>query len=207
MAKSLKEVKPRVDTWRNDVVQQLKKPGQLATGESSTAYIPVAKPRLVRAKTLQTVKPQEALRIQLAATKSKSIVLLLYCFGFQNILIIFLASSIVGKSTDNISGNAKVKVIKRQESNLTRRSLTKVREAIKQDRKPSKSSESEDDDRSTANSETSEVADLPNKQQLSHSTILLADVSISYCLLPKSRYLIFFFTFHKYLYIFEGSRG
>lgn len=92
------------------------------------------------------------------------------------------------KNTDNVSANVKVKVIKRQESNLTRRSLTKVREALKQERKPSKS-ESENDDRSSTNSELSAIADLPNLEQLSHSTILLADVSISTNLLFRIFFL------------------
>lgn len=89
-----------------------------------------------------------------------------------------------------------MKVVKRQESNLTRRSLTKLREATKQEQKTSKN-ESEDD-RSSTNSETSEVADLPNKQQMSHSTILLADVSILFtCFLPKRSFLYPVFNFYS----------
>lgn len=125
-----------------------------------------------------------------------------YCFKKSRLLfylfwyfLYFLASSIVGKSADNVSANVKVKVIKRQESNLTRRSLTKVREALKQERKPSKN-ESEDDDRSSTNSVLSEVADITNKQ-LSHSTILLADVSE---LVPFAENHSPYSIFHRFLY-------
>lgn len=103
------------------------------------------------------------------------------------------------KNTDNVSANVKINVMKRQESNLTRRSLTKVREALKQERKPSKS-ESESDDRISTNSEASVIADLPNKGQLSHSTILLADVSISSTLQARmlGSYPLFHFLFFSY---------
>lgn len=94
----------------------------------------------------------------------------------------FLAANNVGKSTDSVITNVKVNVVKRQESNLTRRSLTKLREAIKQDRKPSKD-DCEEDHRNSNNSDEPSVIGLHTEQQLSHSTILLADVSITFLLL------------------------
>lgn len=170
-APNLKEIKPRVDThWKRENPLVANKPltrtdtiklGGLA-GRVPTAVV-IGQPKLVRTRTLQTAKPEVAQRVMRVGPAADVA---------PPVRAAAAKVSTAAATAESHQARSVVQHVRRQESNLTRRSLTKLRAAMQKEKQQQIVNGGE----STSVSSSLESLE-DHLAPVSHSSISIADVS------------------------------
>lgn len=213
--RSLKEIKPRVDThWKKDTnliaakpltrTDSIKLGGLAAASRSALSAVNAGQAKLVRTRTLQTARPEVAQRVGVPRQRSDETKSLATTMAATA-----AAAAIAARSTTTakmrvakdvtsaaVAAAAAAAVeqrpttaaqqVRRQESNLTRRSLTKLRAAIQKDKQQKLHSGGESTSSVSSSLESLADAKVSDGVQLAepqkgHSTISIVDVSSGRC--------------------------